>query len=376
MDLDRATCVRGSNVALFQRTLMMGFIARHCLVYGQDATRPSHLDFSVEETWNCPPMPTLDYNSRRKFLTKPKPDLAVCFKRDELIPMDLWLDMPYATQRLACYEDLYGSGESKAFPFFTLRAKRSQTVTTDSTALYQSLNNASQALHNMFEFFNDAGPQHTAQFFSEVRIFSAVASTEGLLVLIHRAVQVAEDRINIPGYPLRFEFREYASIPRETFDREPVVKLFSKILVNYGVDKLFGLLQDAAETLAGKLKNEPGKRSLRQDPYFYSDGQGGTRPRDRNTPASSRMPTLTASRGRSEQNPMSVDTERSGMLLGSTNMAAPSSNQSVDMSRDGSATPTQSQPPPSPQVSSSGAKRRRNQKEDVNPPRKPKRLRQ
>ena len=66
--LDRATCVDGSNEALFQRTLMMRFIARHCLVYGQDATRPSHLDFSVEESWNCPPMPTYDYKIRHNFL--------------------------------------------------------------------------------------------------------------------------------------------------------------------------------------------------------------------------------------------------------------------------------------------------------------------
>ena len=70
----------------------MGFIARHCLVYGQDATRPSHLDFSVEETWNCPPMPTYDFKMRHKFLTQPKPALAVCFKREELILRDLRLE--------------------------------------------------------------------------------------------------------------------------------------------------------------------------------------------------------------------------------------------------------------------------------------------
>ena len=178
-------------------------------------------------------MPTLDYKMRQKFLTQPKPDLAVCFKRDELIPMDLWANMPDATRRLACYEKLDEVGESRAFHFFTIEGRRSQTATTDLTALYQSLNNASQALHNMFEFFNDAGPQHTAKFFFEVRFFSAVASTEGLLVRIHRAVQLGEGRVHIPGYLLRFEFREYARIPREEFDREPVVKLFSKILVSY-----------------------------------------------------------------------------------------------------------------------------------------------
>ena len=373
---DRAACVHGSNVALFQRTLMMDFIARHCLVYGQDATRPSHLGYSVEETWSCPPMPTLDYKMRHKFLTQPKPDLAVYFKRDELIPMDLWKNMPNATRRLVCYQKLDGSGELKAFHFFTIEGRRSQTVTSDLTALYQSLNNASQALHNMFEFFNDAGPQHAAKLFSEVRFFSAVASTEGLLVRIHRAVLLDEDRIHIPGYPLRFEFRKYARIPREKFDREPVVKLFSKILVSYGTEKLFGLLQDAAETLAEKLKNEPGERGLRYDPFFYSHGQGGNTPKKSRAAASSRLQTLTASRVSSEQTRMSVDTERSELLRGSTDVAAQRSNQSVDTSRGGTATRTQSQSPPSPQVSNSGAKRRNNQTDDVNPPQKTKRLRQ
>ena len=338
--LDRAACVHGSNSALFQRTLMMGFIARHCLVYEQDATRPSHLDYSVEETWSCPPMPTLDYKMRQKFLTQPKPNLAVCFKRDELIPMDLWRNMPDATRRLVCYERLDEIGVSKAFHFLTIEGRRSQTVTTDLTALYQSLNNSSQALHNMFEFFNDAGPQHAGKFFSEVRVFSAVASTEGLLVRIHRAAQLDEDRIHMPGYPLRFEFREYARIPRDKFDREPVVKLFSKILVSYGTDKLFGLLQDAAKTLAEKLENDPGERGLRYDPFFYRHGQGGNTPKESRTPASGELRTLTASRDRSERTRTSVDTERSEILRGPTNMAAQQSNLSVDTSPGRTATPT------------------------------------
>ena len=371
--LDRAKCVDGSNEALFQRTLMMGFIARHCLVYGQDATGPSLLDFSVEETWNCPPMPTTDYYTGHKFLTQPKPDLAVGFKRIEVIPRNLWLKMPYATRRLACYEKPDVNGGSKAFHFFTIEGKRALIVTTDPTALYQSLNNASQALHNMFEFFNDAGPRHRAKFFSEVRFFSAVASTEGLIVRIHRAVQVAEngseDSDTIPNYPLRFEFRELERVPREKFDRETVLKLLGKILVGYGVGKLFGLLQDAAKTLTEKLKSDPGESNLRQNPNFYRHGQVG------NTSRNSRTSTLTASRGPSVQSPMSIVTERSGVLPSSATMATPRPNQSFDMSHGRTATPTQSQPPSSTQVSSPGAKRGRNQQEDGNTPEKSQRLR-
>ena len=368
--LDRANCVNGSSEALFQRTIMMGLIARHCLIYRQGATKPSCLDFSVEEPWTCPPMPTAGY-SVFKGLTQPKPPLAVCFKRNKVIPESLWIRMPYATQRLACYEK---PGISKAFHFFTLEAKRSQTIITNLTTLYQNLNNASQALHNMFEFCQDAGPRYRERFFSQVRFFSAVSSTEGLIVRIHRAVQVAEngseEDIHIPDYPLRFEFREFVKVSRENFDRETVLKILGKIFFSYAAGELLGLLQDAAKALAEKLGKGPaGEVILRTDAGFYRHGQFG------NTPASSRTQTVDTSRGPSTYSQMSVDTERSAMLPGPANMAAARPNPSIDMAQSRTATPTQSHPSPSTQIPSNRGKRVRSQHEDGNAPRRGKRLR-
>lgn len=76
--MDRAKCDKGStNEALFQRTIMMSLIARHRWIYNGNATKPSVLDFSVQELWSCPPMPTRAYRMGEIFLTQPKPDLAV-----------------------------------------------------------------------------------------------------------------------------------------------------------------------------------------------------------------------------------------------------------------------------------------------------------
>ena len=122
-ELDQDKCMNGSNEALFQRTLMMSFIARHCLIYRGSAGRSFDLGFSVEEVWTCPPMPSLDYGLSNKFLTQPKPDLAVYFCRENLISNGLWLNMPNATQRLACYERLDEIGRKRAFHFFTLEGK-------------------------------------------------------------------------------------------------------------------------------------------------------------------------------------------------------------------------------------------------------------
>lgn len=80
--------------------------------------------------------------------------------------------MPKATKRLVCYENMSEIRRARGFHFFTIEAKKGLMSADDTVGKRQSLNNASQALHNMFEFFRDAGPQHEDIFFTKVRFFS------------------------------------------------------------------------------------------------------------------------------------------------------------------------------------------------------------
>ena len=340
-EMDQDKCINSSNEALFQRTLMMSFIARHCLIYGRSIRRPFNLDFSVEEVWTCPPMPSRDFELSSKLLTQPKPDLAIYFCREELISDGLWNNMPDATQRLAYYERPGLSGLYKVFHFFTIEGKRSGTSPDDETAMLQSLNNASQALHNMFEFFQDAGPLHREKFFSEVRFFSTVASTEGLTIRIHRAVEVPENSSEydfvVPGYPLRFEFREFADIKQQEFDTKTVLGVFRKILVGYGAEKLHGLLQRAAKDLVDSLRTNPDGRKSRSNRNFYRHGQVGKTPRGSNVLAPG------PSNCHSLQTAMSIDpiawiAAKQGSL--SKMAGPPRPNTSIDMSFGDILTPT------------------------------------
>ena len=86
--------------------------------------------------------------------------------------------MPLTTKRLVCYESADEIGDARVFHFFTIEAKKTKTSTGDTVGMHQSLNNASQALHNMFEFFREAGPQHENTFFDKVRFFSVVAASK------------------------------------------------------------------------------------------------------------------------------------------------------------------------------------------------------
>ena len=207
--------------------------------------------------------------------------------------------MAGGTQRLACYERPDLVERYRAFHFFTIEGKKSQTSTDDNTAMVQSFNNASQALHNMFEFFQDAGPYYREIFFSEVRFFSAVASTESLNIYIHRAIEIPENCSKydffVPRYPVRFEFREIANVRKHEFDRKTVLEMFGRILLGYGVEKLVGLLKNAARELVEQFNTNLDRIKSREDKDFYRYGQV------EKTPRNSNMPTPGPSRSHSVQ---------------------------------------------------------------------------
>ena len=293
---DKAKLSPDSSEAIFQRTLMVSLIARHFLIYEKEVNGEQLLDFSAEELWTCLPMPSrglwrleMDPDVDEKFLTQPKPDLAICFNRNAVIEHSLWDSLPDATKGLACFEN-QDSGMSRIFHFLTVEAKNATTSLEDQQALSQSLNNASQALYNFYEFFQDAGPTHKQIFFDKIRFFSAAANTQGILIRIHRAVEIPQDarplRLvmpNRPEYRLKFEYREFARLTGEDgFTREKVIDVFRKML-KYAVDELSVWIYAAAEDLVNKLENDFAGYQAREEVGFYRYGQPSPRT-SRNTP--------------------------------------------------------------------------------------------
>ena len=283
---DKAKCTPDSSEALFQRTLMINLIARHSLVYQFNSSKEQILDFSVEEPWSCLPMPSRliwaaskGQKSGAKFLTQPKPDLAVCFRREAVISDRMWDALPEPTKGLACFENS-SSSESRVFHFFAVEAKKAMLDLDSPQALHQCLNNASQALHNMFEFFRDAGPEHEQVFYDQVRFFSAVANRKGIIIRIHQAVRKPDDASpwelimpDQPDYRLEFEFQEFQRIDEaDEFSRKKVLEVVKKIL-KYATDDLFKMINAAASKLAQNLEKDLGLYLARCEADFYSHGQ-------------------------------------------------------------------------------------------------------
>ena len=169
------------------------------------------------------------------------------------------------------YENMNNIGREKVFHFCTIETKLLSP--DDSIEKLQSLNNASQALHNMFEFFRDAGQDDI--FFTKVRFFSVVASSEGLTICIHRATRESgtDQGFIIPDYPLRFEYQEFARVSRDNFDRKIIVDTFAKILLGYRVQELRVLLSNAAKAIMAKLESDPAGMLSRENKDFYRYGQ-------------------------------------------------------------------------------------------------------
>lgn len=297
---DKAKLSPKSSEAIFQRTLMVSLIARHFLIYEKEVNGEQLLDFSADEPWTCLPMPSralcdagpgLDRNE--KLLTQPKPDLAVCFTRKAVITDSLWNSLPEATQELAWFEN-QDSGESRVFHFLAVEAKNAFSSLEDPKALNQSLNNASQALYNFYEFFQDAGPTHKQTFFDRVRFFSVVANSQGILIRIHRAVEIPREAnryelvmADRPEYRLKFKYREWARLTGEDgFTRERVVEVFEKML-RYAVDELSVLISAAANDLMDMLNKSSVAHQARMKVGFYRHGQPSPNT-SRNTPRTSR----------------------------------------------------------------------------------------
>lgn len=216
----------------------------------------------------------------------PKPDLP----EEQLIREKDWQELPEATQQLVCCEGLGFMG-TRAFPFLTIEVKTSLTSTLDHVALQKNLNNASQALHNMYEFFKEAGESHEEKFFEQVRFFSAIATTEGIVIHIDE-----NSKYNpIPGannredYPLQFEFQQFWPLEADhetdskPLDRQTIIQQIENIIVGYGANELFPLLQEAAKIVSQKFSKDDRLLEAQANQFYYMHGQEPLRSKKRKT---------------------------------------------------------------------------------------------
>ncbi|KAI1346649.1 hypothetical protein F5Y01DRAFT_321535 [Xylaria sp. FL0043] len=296
-DLEKA--IEDEVEATFQRTVMMSMLDRYRLIYSLKDGNQSILDFAVESTWNCPFMPTRALNKnkpdRQRMLSRPKPDISIAFRRSSIIEDGIVSNIPLATRRIMAYEAQDGTRTQRVFHFLMVEAKNADKTSSDKESLIQILNSASQSLHCLYEFFNEADRQEVncdqpcctpgavpittsnrkcvpagedtfvGLFFKEVRVFTVVSTGTAVTIRMHRACPAStlpfpshegrppfQTQI-LPDYPLQFEYNELITLSDDGFAREKLVDTFEKIMVDYGIGRLRPLLQKASAAIVDKF---------------------------------------------------------------------------------------------------------------------------
>lgn len=279
---DLRKCKDDPQELVFQRTVMMSMVNRHRFIYGEDGV----LDFAVERPWSCLPMPTRALRKPGgKYLPMPRPDIAIAFRTTALMDIGDYQNLPDPLWTLVCYEGETNAHQLRAFHFLIIESKNAHKSVFDPGSLCQVLNSASQSLHNMYEFFNEAGPKHLTRFFNEVRVFTAVSTTEGIIIRVHRACLTRDFRKKaplrqdcpstapkvsiLPDYPLQFEYDIYFKAHATDFTHELVSAALETIMIKYGAGILLGLLKDAAKDVVKKFANQEEHRSQ----HYYSHHQ-------------------------------------------------------------------------------------------------------
>ena len=135
--LDQAKITATSSEAIFQRTIMVSLVARHFLIYQRNSNVDQFFEFSVEETWACPPMPSRVFNAVGRnpasdenpvrIPTPPKPDLAVAFNRRAIINDDVWEILTLPMRQLASFEK-GDQANFNVFHFLSIEAKKCRKI--------------------------------------------------------------------------------------------------------------------------------------------------------------------------------------------------------------------------------------------------------
>ena len=249
---DMAKCAR-SQEAVFQRTVMISIIDRFKL--------DDQLDYMCEAPWISERFPCPPYSedslrhkarickNRNCIICQPKPDLVVAFNSKSLVT-DESLLRQLRISDLSGHIFPEGNGTDqtiRAFHFLSLEVKGKQGRIDNVIALRQNLNTASQALCNRYRCM--LATNDVDRFFSHVRVFSAVATTEGFWLRVHRATKMKNaSAANNKAYPLEFQFHSFRGLEKG-YSKNAVSQIMGCILFEYGIQTLLPILKETVSSL-------------------------------------------------------------------------------------------------------------------------------
>ncbi|KAL9082377.1 MAG: hypothetical protein Q9165_008907 [Trypethelium subeluteriae] len=206
------------NEAVLQRTIMMTISNQHWL--------DQKFDWNAESQWSQKKDSRIPSRLDDE-ISQPKPDLAISFTRQTFTGFDFSDPIPPALE-----ECISPEGHDRCFPFLLMEVKKAASDLQE--AYLSNLNNASQALYNMYQWMAQAN--EIKKFEDKIRVFTLVFNAEDMLVRVHRCKQEADGN-------LYFYFEELKSLVR--YSRDEAWVLINSILEDYAAKELHPTLEIA-----------------------------------------------------------------------------------------------------------------------------------
>ncbi|KAL9068584.1 MAG: hypothetical protein Q9157_006467 [Trypethelium eluteriae] len=240
-DADLARC-QTKIEAVLQRTIMMNVFDRHWL--------GEHFDWNTEGQWRQPKETLIRPTKEGDEMTLPKPDLMISFTlksfssgRDQSHPIPDDLE--------PC---IFPDRDTRCFPFLFFEVKK---AAADLVAAQRAnLNNASQALHNIWQWMKRA--DQLPEFYEKVRVFTFVFNAQELSVRVHRA---EIDKDDDGEDALFFVFDTVEEVEKHSYTRDKACFLVSSIMKDYADAELLPILQTTfMEVMRQEKAKNPSKR--------------------------------------------------------------------------------------------------------------------
>lgn len=229
--------MRRKNEMHFTMTIFFNLINMY-----KDFLEPGNFDHATDRIWEKHEEPP----SRDWMVppTRPKPDIFIGFRVAAILTSSYFDSLGKEFRHMMVPEKPEAGDDGVAFPFLMMEAKGPAGKLGGSPVLRQVVNDASNALFNLWKFFKRAGKE--AEFFKYIRVFTVAGSHERMTIRMHYALE-EEDQNNwvTEGYPLRYRYEVLMTSSTDAKNCRPLIQNTLTNILKYAENKMLSLIKDS-----------------------------------------------------------------------------------------------------------------------------------
>ena len=249
--------MRRKNEMHFTMTIFFNLINMY-----KDFLEEGTFDHATDRKWERHEEPP----SRDRMVTpaRPKPDIFIGFRVVAILTSSRFNSLGKEYRSKMVPEKTEAGDKGVAFPFLIMEAKGPAAKLGGSPLLRQVVNDASNALYNLWGFFKRA--KRETEFFQHIRVFTIGGSHDRMTVRMHYAIKEENQNDWVThDYPLGYRYEELTNPSTDAEDCRPVIQNTLTNILEYAEMKMLPHIKDSVQRVlevldqakTGRLRNMP-----------------------------------------------------------------------------------------------------------------------